>query len=310
MQSLRSRLVNALIRNRHLLQGRLRRESFSMASSIQDFRDQCTKSAAKMSRIPEGVRIEETALAGIQAEWLIPQGAAPGKVILYIHGGGYVSGCCADHRGFVSTFSKSLGFATLTYEYRLAPEHPYPAAVEDSVAVYRGLIESFRPQDILVAGESAGGGLCLALLLALKRDGLPLPCAAIAITPWTDLTSSSAGYRTRNARSAAPMDSWTVFSHHYAGSSDRRDPLMSPLFGDLAGLPPLLINAGTDDELFDEGEAFARRAKEAGVEVEFRAGEGMLHCYPLLAPMFPEAVEAMDEIAAFARKWLGASPRG
>lgn len=130
MQSLRSRLVNALIRNRHLLQGRLRRESFSMASSIQDFRDQCTKSAAKMSRVPDGVRIGETAIAGIQAEWLVPQGAAPGKVILYIDGGGYVSGCCADHRGFVSTFSKNLGFSTLTYEYPSPPfknRPPLPA---------------------------------------------------------------------------------------------------------------------------------------------------------------------------------------
>lgn len=308
MPSLRSRIINTLIRNRHLFQGRLRREAFTMESSIQAFRDQCTRSAAKMSRIPEGVRIEQATLGGIKAEWIVPQGAAPGKMILYVHGGGYVSGGCADHRGFVSTFAKNLGFATLTYEYRLAPEHPYPAAIEDSVAVYRELLGTFRPQDVLVAGESAGGGLCLALLLALGKNDLPLPCAAIAITPWTDLTCSSEGYRTRNARSAAPMDSWTVFSHHYAGSSDRRDPLMSPLYGNLAGLPPLLINAGTDDELYDEGEAFARRAEEAGVEIVFRAGEGMLHCYPLLAPMFPEAVEAMEEIAAFARRHLGSSP--
>jgi epsilon-lactone hydrolase len=304
MPSLRSSFFNTLIRHRHLFQGRLRREVFTLESSIEAFRELCERSAAKMSRIPKGMRIEPTTVAGIHAEWLIPSGSPAGKAILYVHGGGYVSGSCADHRGFVATFAKTLGFAALTYEYRLAPEHPYPAAVDDSVAVYRALLKSHRPEDLLVAGESAGGGLCLALLLALKRHGLPPPCAAVAITPWTDLSCTSPGYTTRNARSAAPLHSWTVFSHHYARDADRRDPLLSPLHGELAGLPPILVNAGTDDELFDDAEAFARRAREAGVEVVFRAGERQLHCYPLLAPLFPEATRAMDEIRRFVRRHL------
>lgn len=258
-----------------------------------------------MSRLPVGVRIAPTQLGGIAAEWLIPEGAPTDRAILYVHGGGYVSGSCADHRGFVATFAKRLGVAAVTYEYRLAPENPYPAAVEDSLAAYKALLERHAAEHLLLAGESAGGGLCLALLLAIKQAGLPLPSAAIAITPWVDLTCSSAGYRVRNRRSAAPMNSWTVFSAHYAGAANRRDPLVSPLFGDLRGLPPLLINAGMDDELYDEAEDFARRAADAGVNVTFRAGEGMLHCYPLLAPLFPEAVAAMDEIAGFARRSLG-----
>ncbi|PTY04900.1 alpha/beta hydrolase [Opitutaceae bacterium EW11] len=308
MQSLRSRLINALIRNRHLLRGRLRKQVFTPESSIPAFRAQCEKSAGRMSRLPQGVRAEPTRIADLPAEWLRPAGAPSDKIVLYVHGGGYVSGSCADHRGFVATFAKNLGFAALTYEYRLAPEHPYPAAVDDSLAVYRALLAEYSAGNILVAGESAGGGLCLALLLAVKKAGLPLPCGAIAITPWVDLTCASPGYRTRNRRSAAPMKSWTVFSEHYVRGADRRDPLVSPLFGDLRGLPPLLINAGTDDELFDEAEAFAQRAKEAGVETTFRAGEGMIHCYPLLAPMFPEAVAAMDEIRAFARNHLSRIP--
>ncbi len=275
-----------------------------MDSSIQAFRDQCEKAAVKLSRIPEGVRVEPAAMGGITAEWLHPAASPGDKAVLYAHGGGYVSGSCAGHRRFVAAFANALGFSALTYEYRLAPEHPYPAAVEDSVAVYRAMLAHYRPEDILVAGESAGGGLVLALLLALRGDGLPLPCAAVAISPWTDLTCSGPGYRTRNARSVAPRDSWTVFANHYAAGADRRDALMSPLFGDLAGLPPILINAGADDELFDDGEAFARRAREAGVDVTFRAGVGMIHCYPLLAPMFPEATQAMDEISRFSRSHL------
>lgn len=307
-QSLKSHVINALIRHRHLLRGRLRREVFAMASSIADFRRQCAQSAARLSRLPPGVQIKPATVGGVAAEWLRPSGAPQDKLILYVHGGGYVSGSCADHRGFVASFARRLGYAALSYDYRLAPEHPYPAAVEDSLAVYRALLERYRPEDILIAGESAGGGLALALLFALKQARLPMPCAAAAISPWLDLTCSSLGYRTRNARSVAPRDSWTVFSHHYAAGQDRHNPTMSPLFGDPTGLPPLLINAGCDDELFDEAEAFARKACAAGVAASFRAGEGMIHCYPLLAPMFREATEAMDEIATFARRHL--EPKG
>jgi acetyl esterase/lipase len=224
-------------------------------------------------------------------------------MILYVHGGGYVSGSCNDHRGFVSKFAKATGAATLVYEYRLAPEHPFPAAVEDSVKIYNWLLEQGHlPANILVAGESAGGGLCLALLLALKEQALPMPAAAVAISPWTDLTCSGDSYKTKNDRSPAPIDSWFVFSSHYAGNSPVNLPLISPLFGDLAGLPPLFINSGEDDELFDDGARFAEKAARAGVDVTFRRGPGMIHCYPLLAPMFPEATEAMAEIVGFVRK--------
>lgn len=258
LPSLRSRLINALIRNRHLLHGRLRREVMTMDSSIAAFRAQCRRSAAALSRLPPGVEIERLSLAGIAAERIVPAAAPPDKLILYAHGGGYVSGSSAEHRGFVARLASELGFAALTYDYRLAPEHPYPAAVDDTLAVYRALLARFPAGNLLVAGESAGGGLALALLFALKRLGLPYPCAAVAISPWTDLSCSGAGYRTRNARSVAPRDSWTVFANHYA----------------------------------------------AGVDVLFRAGAGMIHCYPLLAPMFPEASVAMREIADFARRHL------
>ncbi len=151
----------------------------------------------------------------------------------------------------------------------------------------------------MLAGESAGGGLTLALLLALKQHELPMPAAAVAMSPWTDLTCSSDSYHTKNKVSPAPLDSWTVFSKHYIGGHAADNPLISPLFGDLTGLPPLLINSGANDELFKDGEKFAAKARAAGVDVTFRAGHGMVHCYPLLAPMFRKATEAMDEICQF-----------
>lgn len=305
MQSTKSRFFNFLMRNRQLLQGKLRKEVFTSDTSIQAFRDQCEKSASRLSKIPDGISIKTDELDGIKAEWIIPEGTDPAKVILYVHGGGYVSGSCNDHRGFVSKFAKNCGYTCLVFEYRLAPEFPFPAAVDDSVKVYSRLLsKGFDHRNILIAGESAGGGLCLALLLALKEQNIPLPAAAVAISPWTDLTCSSDSYKTKNKASLAPMNSWFVFGNHYAGNHRKEDPLMSPLFGDLKGLPPIFINSGKDDELFEDGEKFYLKAKEAGVDIQFREGEGMVHCYPLMAPLFPEATEAMGEICSFIRKQL------
>ncbi|MFZ4523713.1 MAG: alpha/beta hydrolase [Bacteroidales bacterium] len=305
MTSLKSKIFNLLIRNRHLFQGKLVREGFDFNRSIPDFRDLCERGASRYAKIPKDVTIKEQIIEGVKSEWLIPNGADAEKVILYVHGGGYVSGSCSDHRGFVSKFARNTGVKNLIFEYRLAPENPFPAGLEDSVNIYQWLLSSgFQPENILIAGESAGGGLCLAILLALKERGIVLPAAAVAISPWTDLTCSSESYRTKHKVSLAPLNSWTVFSKYYIGDHDATYPLISPLFGNLNGLPPILINSGVDDELFEDGEKFYLKAKEAGVDITFRPGFGMVHCYPLLAPMFPEATEAMDEIVGFIRRHL------
>jgi len=305
MASIKSKLINFLLRNRHLFQGKLKQEEFNYNSSITDFREQCEKGASRYAKIPKEITIEVQVIEGIKAEWLSPAGADPEKLILYVHGGGYVSGSCNDHRGFVSKFAKNTGVTNLLYEYRLAPENPFPAAIDDSVKVYQWLLSSgFKPENILIAGESAGGGLCLAILLALKERNIAFPVAAVAISPWTDLTCSSESYRSKNKVSLAPLNSWTVFSKHYIGACDATNPLISPLFGDLKGFPPVFINSGVDDELFEDGEKFYLKAKDSGVDITFRAGIGMLHCYPLLAPMFQEATAAMNEIVNFIKKYL------
>jgi epsilon-lactone hydrolase len=305
MTSFKSRIFNTMIRNSYLFRGKLKKETFDMNTSIEQFRKDCEKGAARYSKLPAGVVVKPDIMDGIKAEWLIPSGSSPDKVIMYVHGGGYVSGSCSDHRAFVSRFAGYTGVANLVYEYGLAPENPYPAAVDDSVKVYRWLLASgFKPENIIIAGESAGGGLTLAILLYLKDHTIPLPKAGVAISPWTDLTCSGETYQTKNKVSPAPLNSWHVFAKHYAVDNPLTLPYISPLFGELNGLPPIFINSGMDDELFDDGRMFAEKARAAGVDVTFRAGEKMLHCYPLLAPMFPEATGAMDEIVAFIRKFI------
>lgn len=303
MASLKSKIFNFMMRNRHLFRGRLTREPFDFDTSIAHFREQCEKSAKKYSRLPAGIKITPERIDDLKSEWIVPDGADPEKVILYVHGGGYVSGSCNDHRAFVAKFAKYCGVTNLLYEYRLAPEHPFPAAVEDSVKAYQWLLDrQFKPSHIIIAGESAGGGLCLATLLALKEQKIPMPAAAVAISPWTDLTCSSDSYTTKNRVSVAPRNSWLVFSKYYAGNHPANLPLISPLFGDLTGLPPIFINSAVDDELYEDGEKFYHKAKAAGVEITFRPGVGMVHCYPLLAPFFKEATEAMQEICEFIQK--------
>ncbi len=305
MLSIRSRIINLLLKNRHLLQGKLRQERFTMDSSIKDFRKLCEEGASKYGKIPKNVKITSQCVEDINCEWIIPNDSPSDKVVLYVHGGGYVAGSCSDHRGFVSRFAERVGLKNFLYEYRLAPEFPFPAAIEDTVKVYKFLLNlGYQTENILIAGESAGGGLVLALLLYLRDHKIDLPAAAIAISPWTDLTCSSDSYRSKNKVSLAPLDSWLVFSKHYVSNNDPKNPYISPLFGDLSSLPPIYINSGENDELYDDGFLFAEKAKKDGNGITFRNGVGMVHCYPLLAPMFPEATQAMNEICDYMKKML------
>ena len=308
MPSFKSRIFNLMMRNRHLFQGKFKKEIFDFNTSIEDFRQLCEQAANRYSKIPDGIEIKENIIMNIKSEWITPIGANRKNVIMYVHGGGYVSGSCNDHRAFVSKFAKNCGITCLQYEYRLAPENPFPAALDDSVAVYQWLLNNgYKPSHIIIAGESAGGGLTLAMLLAFKDKNISMPAAAVAISPWTDLTCSSESYKTKNKVSVAPLNSWIVFSKYYVGDHSPNLPLVSPLFGNLEGLPPIFINSGEDDELFEDGEKFSVKARKAGVNITFRAGKGMVHCYPLLTPYFKEATEALQEICTFINEHIGTS---
>lgn len=310
MPSLQSRLLISIMRNRHLLRFRLKREVWDWNTSIPDFRRQCEAGASRM-KLPAGVTVQPVTIEGVtglqnrQAEWLVPDGAANDKVILYTMGGGYVSGSCADHRALVAKITRGSGIRTLLFDHRLAPEDPFPGALDDAVTAYRWLLaQGVAPANIMIVGESAGGGLCLATLLALRDQGIPLPAAAVALSPWTDLALTGDSYRTKLQASIDPPGMSTVCSKYYVGENDPRLPWISPLYGDLHGLPPLFICVGTNEGLLDDSTRFADKAQAAGVDVTLRVWEGMIHCFPLMAPLFPEATQALDETCAFIKTQL------
>ena len=305
--SLQSQLLYFTIKNRHLFQFRLKPEAWDENTSIAAFRELAESANRRMeSKLPPGLEVCPFDLAGMHAEWLIPTGANREKVILYTMGGGYISGSCNDHRTLVAKVAQNSGFTVLMFDHRLAPEHPYPAALDDSLTAYRWLLDQgTRPENILIMGESAGGGLCLATLLALRDQGFPLPAAAVALSPWTDLKLSGDSYRTKRNVCISPPGMSRVCSKYYVGDHDPTEPSISPLYGDLHGLPPIYINVGDYDTMLDDSTRFAAKAKEAGVDITLVVAPKMVHCYPLMAPMFPEATQALNEVCAFIKKHLG-----
>jgi acetyl esterase/lipase len=264
--------------------------------------------------MPAGIRVSPLHISGLPqglaAEWIYPAGGAqrPGaadRAIFYTHGGGYVSGNCIDHRMHVARFVQATGIGALLYDYRLAPEHPFPAAMEDTLVAYRWLLEQgIPPAGIIIVGESAGGGLCLASLLAIRDRQLPLPAAGVALSPWTDLACTGDSYRTNVMRDISTLGSWDVWGGYYVGPNDPRNPWISPLYGDLRGLPPILIQVGDHEILLDDSRRFAAKAEAAGVDIRLRVWEGMVHCFPLLAPMFPEATRAWEETIDYIRQHI------
>jgi len=310
MPSLQSRLIYFVMKNRHLLKFSLKREVWDWNTSIPDFRQQCEDGASRM-KLPEKIEVLPVSIEGVtginnrQAEWLIPEGSADEKVILYTVGGGYISGSCKDHRPMVAKIAKGSGIRILMFDHRLAPEDPFPAALNDTVTAYQWLLtQGISPSNIMIVGDSAGGGLCLATLLALRDQGIPLPVAAVAISPWTDLALTGDSYKTKLEASIDPPGMSMVCSKYYVGENDTRHPWISPLFGDLHKLPPLFISVGTNETMLDDSTHFAEKAKAAGVDVTLRIGDEMIHCYPLLAPLFPEANQALNEICVFIKQYL------
>lgn len=239
--------------------------------------------------------------AGVPAAWIIPSGLETKRIVLYLHGGGYNAGSITSHLPLTSNIALATKARVLAIDYRLAPEHPFPAAVEDALAAYRWLLkESSQARHIVVAGDSAGGGLTLSLLLSLREKKLPLPAAAVCLSPWTDLTCTGESW-TANAKVDFMLKKGSTFNaaRLYAGEADLRTPLASPLYADLAGLPPMLIQVGSEEVLLSDSTLIAEKARSAGVDVTLENWKGMQHVWQYTASMIPEARQAVTRIGEF-----------
>ncbi|MEZ4292077.1 MAG: alpha/beta hydrolase fold domain-containing protein [Myxococcota bacterium] len=265
------------------------------------------EAASAAAPMPEATKLVDVDAQGAKAQWTDADGARGDAAFVYLHGGGYVMGSLVTHRNLVANLSRQAGIRALSVDYRLAPEHPFPPPSKMPWnAVLYVQSQGIAPDRIVVAGDSAGGGLTAATLLALRDRGHAMPAAGVLISPWLDLTQS--GDTIRSLADADPMvtlDLLTKSAAAYAAKTDPKAPLVSPLFADLAGLPPLLIHVGTAEILLDDARRFAAAAKAAGVDATLEEWPDMIHVWHSFAGLLPESQQAVDRIAAFVKEQIG-----
>jgi acetyl esterase/lipase len=252
-------------------------------------------------------KCEKVDAGGVAAEWINAPGCAAERAILYLHGGGYAIGSIDTHRRLAYDISAASATAVLMVDYRLAPEHPFPAAVDDAATAWRWLLQQgFAPNRLAIAGDSAGGGLTIATLVNLRDQKLGLPACAVAISPWVDLEGIGTSMTARAAQD--PMvqkDGLLWMAGMYLGGRDAKTPLAAPLHADLKGLPPILVQAGTAETLLDDSTRIAERLHAAGVELRLSIWPNMLHVFPLFAPILSEGRDGCLEIGTFIRSRMG-----
>lgn len=257
---------------------------------------------AAMFPVPEGVRQTRIDAGGVAAEWIEMPGSSAERIVLYLHGGGYVIGSIQTHRSLVARIARDAGARCLAVEYRLAPEHPFPAALDDALAAYRFLVGSgISPAQIVIAGDSAGGGLTLATLLALRDAGEPLPAGAVCLSPWTDLEGTGASHSDPSIDDPMiNLPGLRAMGRLYGGNNVS-EALVSPVHADYRGLPPLLVFVGTREMLLDDSRRVVAKAKEAGVDVTLVEREGLIHVWPMFGDSIPEAADAVEQIGQFVK---------
>jgi len=257
--------------------------------------------------LPTDVRVETADADGVAAEWTAAPGAESERVILYLHGGGYTAGSLKSHRHMVAQAGREAKARTMALEYRLAPEHPFPAAVEDAVAGYRFLLSrGFSANRIVVAGDSAGGGLTVALLVSLRDAGLPLPACAWCISPWVDLEGTGASMTAKATVDPMVQQGYLIeLAEAYLDGVNPRTPLAAPLYADLKGLPPMLIQVGSAETLLDDAVRLAGAAGSADVRVRLEVWPDMIHVWQLFYQQVAAGRRALAEAGAFIRSNWG-----
>ena len=278
-------------------------------AAIADLREEYDR-AVEIFPLPDNVSLEPGTLGGVPGEWLRPEGADPTRALLYFHGGGYVLGSTRSHRHMVAALAAGAGVHAFSADYRLAPEHPFPAAVEDGTAAWKGLLDSgIDPARAVVGGDSAGGGLTVAALVKARGDGLPMPAGGLCISPWTDMTLEAGSYAAK--AESDPMvkkdqiERWTGV--YLGADTDRRHPWASPLYANLEGLPPLLVQVGSEEVLLDDSVSLAEAARRAGIDARLTVAEEMIHVWHWFDRLLDRAQEGIDEAAAFIRARTGAA---
>jgi monoterpene epsilon-lactone hydrolase len=295
--SLRNQIIQTIMRDT--------KETLLTHVPIEERRQRINEAAKRGIRLPRGVTARALTAGGVPAECIEPEDAVEGRVILYLHGGGYVLCSLDTHRGLAGRIARSSQARLLNVDYRLAPEHPFPAGLEDAVSAYKYLLKKgFEPNKIAIGGDSAGGGLTIATALTLRERSIPLPGALFLISPWTDLTFSGKSVRTRAKRDPVLSynDDWMLSA--YSGKHPLTDPLISPVFANLDGLPPILIQVGTEEILYDDSTRLRENALKAGVYAKLEVWPQMWHVFQASAPYIPEAQQAIDKIGKFIGKHL------
>lgn len=255
--------------------------------------------------LPEGLKVEPVSHPDFKGEWVKANGTRNDAAMLYLHGGAYVFCSPRSHRHLVAALSEATEAVAFALDYRLAPENPFPAAVADSVAAYRWLLDQgFAPNRITIAGDSAGGGLTIATMLKLREAGLPMPAAGVCLSPWVDLTLAGASY-TANAEAITTRDRLAGYVELYLldgkEATDVRHPLVSPVFADLTGLPPLLIQVGAAEPFYDDSISLDATAKASGVESTLEVWPEMIHVWHYFHPMLTEGRQAIARIGEFVK---------
>lgn len=280
-----------------------RADPFNADKTVEQLRQQYS-STVSVKAMPEGTTITEVDIGGVTAEWTAAPDTSTDRVFLFIHGGCYIRGSVPANRATAALISAATGATTLSIDYRLAPEHSFPAAVDDVYGAYRWLLaQDIDPKRVVVGGISAGGGLTLSLLLKLKELGDPLPAAAVPMSAWTDLTQSGDSLVSNDGSDPSLNKAYLdAMAAHYLNGADPRTPLASPLYGELDGLPPLLIQVGTAEVLLDDSRLFAERAEAAGTEVTYEPWQDMIHGWHGFADTLPEARAAFDSVGRFFKR--------
>ena len=272
--------------------------------SIADYRAQSALTARLLGKIPESIKIDRLEIDSMHAVWVHPVNANQEKVMIHMHGGGYVTGSADASLLMCVPLAQTIQINILVPDYRLAPEHPFPAALQDALKSYNWLLsKGFQPENITISGDSAGGGLGIAMVLSLRDSGAPLPARIICFSPWTDLANQNQSHNTR-AKAEVILSTLVLqeWANAYVGKDDFKNPLVSPINADFHGLPPLFIQVGSDEILLDDARLLSAKAQADGVQVDLNIWDGMWHDWQVLGSLIPEAELAFKQLIPFFHK--------